>query len=588
MSLTNQYIRQVVHHHEAPPPVAARFFYTSTLAIDDPLSPLPPPAVTGAAATRQPPQPFSEYDNEALDKTWHELRRNILKYNEEQGEKVKPPPSEEPNDEANTKTKGEGEAKGKGKAKDRKGMLMTGRPASRSDASTTSRFAATALNTYHRDVKATTSSSWDDRSSFRGHLQALDGPALPADAEMHDTTGNPFVRAPSRRNFDPATRTRDSSLSSRPEPHMVDSYNWGDAEGLASLERKPKSKPKPERGQGPTAKVAVGVSRLHHVVMPDLNMEPIYWRPVNDISPVIRGTWFYKDTMLPIETPVANMLELGYVELRPWTETWKDELNSAVEVGAAGEMKILHMLWPNSPPRRKDDSSRPPTAIGEMASVLSTADPDFDSPMREQERAADMACDVIDISTGPLGPDNKASGNATYGYSGTLRSYATAGVIYSSEMEAHILKPSLQPSTYYGRRPLANYIRRNRKLGIPVVRGFDQAVWDRLHPPKKGATMKKAQEGVSSSQSGAAPNKRAKSDPDLAQSERPKVTDLVFVIHGIGQKLSERMESFNFTHAINSFRREVNVELGTDSVKGGLRKDMGGIMVLPVSSYLAK
>ncbi|KAK5136733.1 hypothetical protein LTR04_004514, partial [Oleoguttula sp. CCFEE 6159] len=83
--------------------------------------------------------------------------------------------------------------------------------------------------------------------------------------------------------------------------------------------------------------------------------------------------------------------------------------------------------------------------------------------------------------------------------------------------------------------------------------------------------------------SGAPPNRRQKSDPTLALSERPKVTDLVLVIHGIGQKLSERIESYHFTHAINSFRREVNVELGTSSVKANLRKDMGGIMVLPVN-----
>jgi hypothetical protein len=45
------------------------------------------------------------------------------------------------------------------------------------------------------------------------------------------------------------------------------------------------------------------------------------------------------------------------------------------------------------------------------------------------------------------------------------------------------------------------------------------------------------------------------------------------------------MESFHFTHAMNGFRREVNVELGNDDVKPHLRKgkDAGGIMVLPVN-----
>jgi len=218
-----------------------------------------------------------------------------------------------------------------------------------------------------------------------------------------------------------------------------------------------------------------------------------------------------------------------------------------------------------------------------MVEVMSTMTKEDDTPEKEQKRAVEVAGDIIDIATGADGVDNKASGTATYGYNGTMRTYALAGVIYANATEAHILKPSLLPSSYYGRRPLANYIRKGRKLGIPVVRGFDQSAWDKLYPPKKSSRMAKAQEGVSSSQSGPSVEERAEQDAELAQSERPRVTDLVFVIHGIGQKLSERMESFHFTHAINAFRRETNVELGTETVKAQLRKDMGGIMVLPVS-----
>jgi len=58
---------------------------------------------------------------------------------------------------------------------------------------------------------------------------------------------------------------------------------------------------------------------------------------------------------------------------------------------------------------------------------------------------------------------------------------------------------------------------------------------------------------------------------------------LVLVIHGIGQKLSERVESFHFTHAINAFRRSVNMELGNDAVQKVLRDDLGGVMLLPVN-----
>lgn len=42
------------------------------------------------------------------------------------------------------------------------------------------------------------------------------------------------------------------------------------------------------------ADILVGISRLYKVSLPILQMKPIYWSPVNDISMVMRATWFYK------------------------------------------------------------------------------------------------------------------------------------------------------------------------------------------------------------------------------------------------------------------------------------------------------
>lgn len=46
--------------------------------------------------------------------------------------------------------------------------------------------------------------------------------------------------------------------------------------------------------RGQPVEVPVGVSRLHMVSLPVLQMKPIYWSPVNDISIVFRATWFYR------------------------------------------------------------------------------------------------------------------------------------------------------------------------------------------------------------------------------------------------------------------------------------------------------
>jgi hypothetical protein len=67
------------------------------------------------------------------------------------------------------------------------------------------------------------------------------------------------------------------------------------------------------------------------------------------------------------------------------------------------------------------------------------------------------------------------------------------------------------------------------------------------------------------------------------EDAKPKVSDLVLVIHGIGQKLSERVESFHFTHSINAFRRQVNIELNSNAMWPHMRPEMEDIMVLPVN-----
>ena len=210
----------------------------------------------------------------------------------------------------------------------------------------------------------------------------------------------------------------------------------------------------------------------------------------------------------------------------------------------------------------------------------------MDIAAQERQEIIASSSHLIDQASGVDGPDNKAAGETKFGRDGNARQYRQTGVVYANIKDAYILRPSLQPSHYYGRRPLASYIRRGRSIGIHVVRGFDQGVWDKLYPPKRSALAAKAREGVSSSQDGASLAQRRLHDPALADAKAPEVTDLVLVIHGIGQKLSEKVESYNFTHAINAFRREVNVERGSNTMKAQSRPDLGGVMVLPVSIFI--
>jgi hypothetical protein len=229
-----------------------------------------------------------------------------------------------------------------------------------------------------------------------------------------------------------------------------------------------------------SVEILVGISRLHTVSLPVLQMKPIYWSPVGDVAAVLRATWFYQDTMEPIEAPVANQLEAGYRELRAYTETWQDELRSAIDVGPLGEEKVSHPLWPNQPGDRV-----------RRASSRGKGTPGTNSVPRASTRTRSLEdeADVAKISSDPycaarcfrgeaaargttpsLAPLNQDSHGPSTMHE---RPYSAYHVLYRDEKTAFLLKPSLRPSGYYNRRPLTK-IMRGATVGIPVTRGFGQ------------------------------------------------------------------------------------------------------------------
>lgn len=243
-------------------------------------------------------------------------------------------------------------------------------------------------------------------------------------------------------------------------------------------------------------------------------MGPIYWDPIHDVSSVVRGTWFYKETMMPVESDVANQIEEGYEYMKPWMPAYADELNSCIETGADAELKIVHKLWPVDV---TSDAVRPATAKSKL-SLLSSTTNKLSPDERNRKRAIIAA----------QNPENRAAG-VLDGRDSPVRLYAKSSIIFANARDAQILRPNLLPSVARGRRPLAA-IRKGRTIGIPVVRGFDYKAWEKLHPAsKKPLTTSKIGEGADA----ASRSERRKScGACLTEGTRPRATDLVLVIHG--------------------------------------------------------
>lgn len=268
--------------------------------------------------------------------------------------------------------------------------------------------------------------------------------------------------------------------------------------------------------------------------------------------------------MVPVDPAVANQLEAGYRELRAFSQEWQDELRCAVEVGPLGEEKVSQPLWPQlvAPAAASNedlDIPEPPIS----------SDPFCAARCFHGEASAEGTLEPV--QAGPTeSPDNSVS----------TRGFATYHVIYKDAKTAFLLKPSLRPSAYYGRKPLQK-IMKGLTVGLPVVRGFDRSIWNKLHEKKKQIPNIK---GSRSSISGAAAT--GTSSPETcpgcgAEKACGNITDLVLVAHGIGQKFAERVESFHFTHAITAFRRSVQLQAKDGSVHSVLREGHNGIMVLP-------
>ena len=164
--------------------------------------------------------------------------------------------------------------------------------------------------------------------------------------------------------------------------------------------------------------------------------------------------------MLPVETEIANRLETGWEEVMAWTEEWEMELASAVEVGREGEEKVRWPLWD------KGSISVPNSRPGSSAAILS-----------EQTEGQNMD-NTVPTSTTKSDPAGSNANDAP----SRAKPNEWDWVLFANARDAYICRDSLL--SFGQRRPLAN-IRRGKSVGTHVVRGFSEAEWLKIHPPRR-------------------------------------------------------------------------------------------------------
>ncbi|KAF8508209.1 DDHD domain-containing protein [Gautieria morchelliformis] len=263
-------------------------------------------------------------------------------------------------------------------------------------------------------------------------------------------------------------------------------------------------------------------------------LRPIYWRLTSPLIKVRRAVWMYDETR-PAPKPLAEQLDAAYHLIQPWQPSYNFELETAARLGVEAFEKLKYPLT-LSP---LTGTSRPFVIFEDAftARITSSTNNFFPNSF--------------------FGSRNRRAKTGAFTFSGTPVFYG-----YDTALARTLSKSSPQNS-----RPL-----QGKQEEAAAVRNSLGAAID-IHPPSS-ANMSAPE--YSEIHSNTADGKRL-----LVEDNGPqRVTDLVLVVHGIGQGLASQYESWSFLYAVNNFRQLAKKQATLPALASILREKQ--VQFLPV------
>jgi hypothetical protein len=261
--------------------------------------------------------------------------------------------------------------------------------------------------------------------------------------------------------------------------------------------------------------------------------------------PVLRGTWFVENETRPCSWDLAVELEKAYQKVQPWQPTYKDELYAARVLSSKGDEKLKYEL---------------PKRFGDGLAIV------FEDAVRGRLITAG-ALDVI--SRAIWSSFGETTGSYVYrGYTAAAAAQAPVPLAPLAPVEEDTGPPELTAKS------LAKSGHSTPEREEPdEENGKKKDQW----PKSAGEFFARAKKEIESRQKSMeeqnAPITRAHNDDEPC-------TDLVLVIHGIGQHLAAQYESFNFIYAANQFRQVLRKQSDDPSISSVMRDRR--CQVLPV------
>ncbi|KAF8575448.1 hypothetical protein K439DRAFT_1641371 [Ramaria rubella] len=290
-----------------------------------------------------------------------------------------------------------------------------------------------------------------------------------------------------------------------------------------------------------TVGVTISEDRLFEVDVRLMELRPIYWKLNAPRIKVKRATWMYDETR-PVTKYLSDQLDAAYKSIQPWQPSYQIELETAAGLGPDAHEKLKHPL-----------SLTPETALE-------------NAPGTSQNFVIFEDAFTAKISTKK---PNQFFTNSFFNSSARnskARVFAFSGT-----------------TVYYG----YDIARASSRVASPP---------DAQSEPEDKSPALTNTLGVADSDNPLRPSRTAqrsnhprghKTSRDEQQSRilvgdlgENRVTDLVLIVHGIGQGLASQYESWSFLYAVNLFRQIAKKQAGLPALASILREKQ--VQFLPI------
>ncbi|PVF99520.1 hypothetical protein CPB86DRAFT_825001 [Serendipita vermifera] len=299
-------------------------------------------------------------------------------------------------------------------------------------------------------------------------------------------------------------------------------------EKRASIETSEPEEPSPstgEDGEDPLILgVPIGKERLFEVDVRTMTMFPVFWKLSGSPIRVRRSIWMY-DVNRPVDEPLERQLEEAYRTIKPWKASYQEEVLAALQVGPAAYEKLKYPLNGQEGAIFFDDASTARLVYNSFANRVSSA------------------------------------------LFGTLRGsrtnspYPSAPILYRGYDEAtRRTAPLSRPVSVSPSRPLSAHSELSPKEKAERRKSLDAKTVNTIATERGRRSTEfpvtDQGDGTNAEEQNGRAKQEAFSAPDakVGEGSSHDVTDLILVVHGIGQGLSTHYEYYNFLYMVNLMR----------------------------------